>query len=234
LAKDAMARNPQRQAVEDYLQRHLTGIDPTGTNAKRYAAAFAKMNDAEFHKFVDEIRTGVRTLKLYTPNMVVRLRLENIVAVAKAIECKLFQRLKLWDPNARRFYLTPRRYPIFLLPVRRLKQYLQDKMSVPESDTTTDLFTGQVVRPDKGSSISTTEMQTYASKGLTNALVELTNVRGGNVTAYAAFKAQLEETGSAQLGTTAPTGKIRSAVMGQVFLQSMMLDNNLAGGPTPE
>lgn len=220
--------NSKRRQVEAYVLQHLQTMDPTGSNAERYRAAFAKMDDAAFDTFMTQIKEGKRTLVLYAPNMVVALQMPHLLAAARAVNCKLFERLRLWSNG--RWFITKHEYLVLLLPVRRLKQYLMDKISVPESDQTIDLFTGQVVKPDKGSSLSLVEMQTLDSKGLHKALIELTNVRGGNVPAYASFKAQLEETGTAALTTTDMSGAIRSVVVADVQLKAMHLDTNLASG----
>lgn len=225
-----MARDmkSKRKACEDYIVKVVEAIDPGGLNTERYKKHFAAMNDDEFHTFMEELKDHKkRKLTIYAPNMKNNLRMNNVVAAADLVGVKLFERIRLWDGVNKRYYLTPEKYLVLKGPWRRLKQHLKDKMSVPESDTTIDLLTGQVVKPDKGSSVSSTEAQTYASKGLTKSLTELINVRGGNIGAYAAFKASLEETGVASLGEIDATSRVRSAVVAGIYLKAMMLDNNL-------
>lgn len=217
-----------RKKTEDLILKHISMADPSGFNTKRYREKFDAMNDREFATWMGEIRDRKRQLTMYAPNMKVNLRIDDLLATAKALGIELTERLRLWDHIGQRYYLTPHKYLVLTLPVRRLKQYLMDKMSVPESDKTLDLFTGQVVRPDKGSSISMTEMQTMMSKGLQKTITELTNVRGGNVHAYADFKASLEENGSVNLSELDPNTKVRSTVVGSVYLTANMLENNMA------
>lgn len=222
-------QNPARKAAEEDLLKHLKMMEPAGTNAQRYAEMFAAMDDAQFEDFVQRLESDAEQVFIYVPNMVVHLKMEDIIATAHAVGVELFEHLRLYDAATKRYYTTPEKYFVVEMPVRRLKQYWKDKISVPDSDTKTDVRTGQVTKPDKGSSMSVVEMQTLDSKGLHYSLAEFITVRGGNVHAYASFKSHLMESGAAVLDEVDMTGKVRSALIGQVMMQAMMLDNNLAG-----
>lgn len=219
--------NPNRAAVEKYLLSVVDGMDHTGYNGKRYRERFAAMSDAQFDKFMQDMRDGIQQMVVYAPNMKINLRIDNLLATAKRIGLKLFERIRIWDPATKRFFLTPHPHLVALLPIRRMKQYQASKISVPDSDTNTDLLTGQVVRPDKGSSISLVEAQTLLSKNLNMTVTEFLRVRGGDIHAYADLKAQLEETGSASLKSIDPSTKVRSSVVLSAYLKAMHIDNNL-------
>jgi hypothetical protein len=176
---------------------------------------------------MEGMKEGRIKLILYVPNLKLNLKMKNIFEVSHDLNMELFERVRLWDSTTNRYYLTPQKYPILLLPVRRLKQYLMDKISVSESDTKIDSFTGQVVKPDKGSSISSVEMQTILSKGLKTSISELIRVRGGDLGAYAAFKSQLEEIGSVSLNEIPDDSRARSSVILSTYLKAMHIDNNL-------
>ena len=223
----ATTANPNRKRTEEYILSVVDGADHTGTNGTRYRARFEAMSDAEFHKFMTDIRDGIQQLECYAPNMKVNLRISNLIATAKMIGLELFERVRLWDTATKRYMLTPHKHLIALLPVRRMKQYQASKISVPDSDTTTDLLTGQVVRPDKGSSISLVEAQTLLSKNLNMTVTEFLRVRGGDINAYAEMKSQLEETGSASLNSIDPTTKVRSSAVLAAYLESIHIENNL-------
>lgn len=226
-ATEALSQKDRRAAVEARIYQTLNDMDPSGENADRFKAMFAKMSHAEFTTWMEELRDGKRQIVLYAPNMKKNLRVQNLLKAAKRLNVKLFEKIKIWDPVGKRYFTTPNEYLILPLPVRRLKQYLDDKISVPESDKKLDLFTGQVVKPDKGSSVSMTEMQTMVSKGLLNTVTELMTIRGGNPTAYAAFTSSLEETGSSSLGEIDPAHRVRSAEVASVYLTAMHIDNTL-------
>lgn len=218
---------PKRQAVETYVLKHLTAIDPSGYNADLYKEMFTAMDDAAFDKWMHSLKDKSNKLYIYTPNLKVMLNTGDLLAVAKSINLTLFERIKMWDNISKRYYTTPNKYLVLQLPVRRLKQYLMDKISVPENDRVTNPTTGQVVKPDKGSAISQTEAQTMDSKGLHRSISELLTVRGGNGTAYASFKSNLEETGQSTLTELDYSGGLRSAQVGKALLESMEIENNL-------
>lgn len=219
----------RRQRVESLILHSIARMDPSGHNSQIYTTQFAAMSDADFAHYMEQIRAGQRKLVLYAPNFVVTLKMRNLLDAAKDLGLVLFERIRLWDSATKRFYLTPQTYLILTLPVRRLKQYLMDKLSVPDGDKTVDLMTGQVIKPDKGSVISLPEAQTMDSKGLHQAMTELMNVRGGNPVAYAVFKSALEETGQASLEDVDWSGGVRSARVAEVLLNSMHLKNSLTG-----
>jgi hypothetical protein len=219
--------NPKRKQVQDFIITHINKLDPSGMNGKRYEEMFSKWSDTEFHSYMSGMREGVHKIVLYVPNLKINLKMKDIFEVSHDLGLELFEQLRLWDSTTKRYYLTPQKYPILLLPVRRLKQFLMDKISVPESDTKIDSFTGQVVKPDKGASISSVEMQTILSKGLKTSISELIRVRGGDLAAYASFKSQLEETGTASLNELPEDSRARSSVIMSTYLFSMHIDNNV-------
>lgn len=217
----------KRKAVETLIYEVINQLDPSGMNAKRYQDQFAKWTDTQFRSYMEGVRAGAIKFVLYVPNLKLNLKMADIFAAAHALDLELFERLRLWDSTTRRYYLTPQKYPVLMLPVRRLKQFLMDKISVPESDAKIDAFSGQVVKPDRGASISSVEMQTILSKGLKTSISELIRVRGGDIHAYASFRGQLEETGVASLNSIDSDSRARSSVILSTYLRSMHVDNNL-------
>jgi hypothetical protein len=217
----------KRKAVEKLILSTISTLDHTGGNTKRYKDLFDKWSDTEFHSFMSGIRDGNIKLILYVPNMKLNLKLANIFKAAHDLNLKLFERLHLWDSTTQRYYLTPQEYPVLMLPVRRLKQFLMSKISVPNSDTKIDAFSGQVVKPDKGSSISSVEMQTILSKGLKVSIAELIRVRGGDISAYSHFRGQLEETGYASLNSIDNDSRARSSVILGTYFRAAHIDNNI-------
>lgn len=217
----------KRKLIEAQILKTINTLDRTGLNDKRYKEFFAALDDAHFASWMELIKSGQDKIYLYAPNMIVNIDLDQAIKAADELGVKLFEKIKLWDPVTRRYYLTPYEYLVLQLPVRRLKQYLMSKISTPDSDKTINPLSGQVTKPDKGSSISMTEAQTLDSKGLHKSLIELIDVRGGNLDAYAQFKSQLEETGEVSMNDLDRSSRVISARTARVMLQSMHLDNNL-------
>lgn len=220
-----------RSEIEALILEVLDLLDPSKENSSRYATMFKSMNDADFDTWMNRLANKEEKLHVFFPNMMTPLKMPNIIAAADHINVPLFSRIKMYDESTQREYTTPEEYAVILGPVRRLQQHVQSKMSIPEGDTHIDQLTGQVTKPDKGSGMSVPEMLILMSKGLPASLVELTNVRGGNVISYSSLKSMLEENGSASLseigvGSTKP----RSAVTLGILLKGMGIDNNIVEG----
>lgn len=220
-------KDPQRKPTEALILKTISTLDHSGSNTKRYQELFSKYSDIQFRSFMEGIREGKIKLVLYVPNMKLNLKSVNIFKAATDLGLKLFERLRLWDSTTQRFYITPQEYPVLLLPVRRLKQFLVSKISVPNSDTKIDAFSGQVVKPDKGSSISSVEMQTILSKGLKVSIAELIRVRGGDIHNYANFKSQLEDTGTVSMNIIDDDSRARSSVILGTYFKAAHIDNNI-------
>jgi len=217
----------KRKTVEALIISIIDTLDPSKTNSALYQKLFARLSNDAFHTYMLGMKDGHIKLTLYVPNLIMNLKMKDIFQAAHELDLALFENIRLWDSTTQRYYLTPQKYPVLLLPVRRLKQYLMDKISVPEGDTTIDAFSGQVAKPDKGASISSVEMQTILSKGLKTSISELIRVRGGDINSYSQFRGQLEETGSASLNSIDSDSRARSSVILSTYLTAMGVSNNL-------
>lgn len=222
--------NDKRKKVEAYVLDIIQTMDTSGTNTKLYKDMFASMDDNAFDNYMKTIRDGKRKLELIVPNLMINLRIKNLLKAAKKVNIEIFERLKIWDPATEQYYITPKKYMVIRIPIRRVKQFLMDKISIPEGDTKTDLLTGQVIKPDKGSSVSLVETQTMLSKGLDKSVVEFLAIRGGNPHAYAEYKSRISETGQVNLSDISASSTNRSAVVASVYLKGMHIDNNLVEG----
>jgi len=220
----------KRQQVTNFILKHLKTMDPSGLNHDRYKAFFSDMSDAEFDKYMKQLKAGEVKLCLYAPNMKNPLKVEHMYKVAKELNVKLFQRITFKDEITGMTYTTPNEYLVVTLPVRRARQFLMHKMSVFESDKKLDAMTGQVTKPDKSSSISFIEAQLLASRGLYKTLVECLKVRSDDVNAFSSFKRQLEENGSGQLNSLDPNTVPRSAATLHTVLTCMYYGNNIVEG----
>lgn len=219
-----MAKN--RKAAEAYVLKLVKAMDPSGFNEDYYKKLFAKLSDKLFDDWIERLRKKETKLYLYCPNMKVFPKVDDLMKAAEITGTQYFERIKLWDKSTQRYFYTSEKHLVLKLPVRRLKQYLKNKISIPDSDRLINPLTGQVTGADKGSSVSMTEAQTLDSKGLHQCLKELTNVRGGNIDAYNSMRSELEETGHASFGDLT-SGGIRSAEVTNTFLKAMHIDNNL-------
>ena len=217
----------KKQLIIDYICSICDIIDPSKLNSKRYHRLLDNMNDKEFDRWMHYVKEGKWRLHIVAPNLIINLKNENLLKAADKAKCKLFHRIWMTDNATGRQYLTDNEYLVLTLPVRRQQQFLDEKMSVPDNDRQIDGMTGQVTGDSRSSSITNPEIQILASRKLDATLEELVNVRGGNMLAYGEFKRQAEETGEINMTMFDPNTRSRVAVVGQVLLNSMMIDTNI-------
>jgi hypothetical protein len=215
----------KRTKIEKYVLEKISQIDPSGTNTTRYKEFFSKLSDDEFHEYMLSIKHGTQQIYIYAPNMANALTLDNLVKLTDEFGVEIFERIWFKDYNTGVQYLTPEKYMILTLPIRRARQLLAKKRSLPESDKTIDYLSGQVTKPDKAAALSQIEAQFLISKNLHNTVRELVKYRGGDIHAYSELKQALMEEGNAVLSPT--TSIARSAVMLQVWFKAIHLDLNV-------
>lgn len=204
----------------------LEGKD--GPNLKRY---LDKIKTEEgLKKFYKDLKAGKEQLYIYLPNMKNKTRMADIFKSAKFIGLAIEEYIYFVDRTTGKRYRSNFKYPVTRLPVRRVKQFVEEKRSLPEGDNKIDLLSGQVIKPDKGSSISLIEAQAIAGKGLENSLRELLKFRGGDISAYAEYASQLLENGSVDIEGLGKDSVPRSSVIASVYLTAMGIDNNIVKG----
>ena len=220
--------NAARQQVEKYVLDVMKDLDKSGKEVKRYQEFFASLTDAAFDQWMKNLRDHKEVFTFYVSPLGKTVTISQLLATAKKIELPLFSRLRIWDTVTNSYYITSHKYLVLKLPVRRMSQFVDHKLSVPEGDSRIDLLTGQVIKPDKGGSLSQVEIQALYARGLENTITELIKYRGGDVIAFADYKRELEETGKTSIGRE--TGSVvRSAVILQVLLSGTHIESNVAG-----
>ena len=217
----------KRKLIEEKIISIMDILDPAGDNSARYRNIFANMGDQEFSQFMNDIKNKRVKLTLFAPNMSKFIQQEDCIKAADALNVKLFEKLEFKDKATGKYFLTPNEYMILKLPVRRTRQFLMHKLSIAENDKKIDMLTGQVTGDDKASSLSFVEAQLLYARGLDNTLIEFMKIRGGDIHAFATFKQQLEESGSAKIESLDPTTLPRSTVVMNAVLKAMYFDNNL-------
>lgn len=219
---------PKRKRIQDYILKVITMQDPSKHNTKLYEDFFAGLSDEDFANWMTLIETNPNAkLTLQVPAFEVVIKNADSLKTAEFLGVKVRERLRIWDPIGKRYCLTPESYFILRLHVRRLKQYLQDGMSVPDSDRRLNSLTDQVVKPDKGSAISFPQAQMIAEKGLINTLDEMMSMRGGDLEAYTRMKTEIEEEGESTSDVTEGTAGVKSVQTFRTYIDGMHLDINL-------
>lgn len=218
---------PKRKKVEELILSTMKTMEPGGTNHDRYKKMFESMSDADFDKYMKDIKAKKKKLPFYAPNMKVILKQADLIKAADAIKAEIFTKLIFRDPVTGLPYRTPNEVMVLKLPVRRTRQYLKHGISVPEGDSKVDMLTGQVIKPDQASRFSFIEMQLLYGRGMTNVITEFMKVRGGDIPAYAQLKQSLEETGEFSLASLDPNTIPRSTMTTDLLFKCMCIDSNL-------
>lgn len=216
------------QVLANRVLKTVKLIEPGGMNYNYYKKRFDKMTDADFEHWMDILEKDKENIHVYAPNLKVTLRYEDIAKAADFLGITFFHHLVVTDEDTGVEYLTNEKYMVVELPVRRLQQTLDEKISIPKGDTRVDMFTGQVMQEDRACAFTTPEIQATYSNGYEALLEELTVVRGGNLDAYATFRNQLEELGEANVSDCIGMHNIaRSIVILDVYLTAMGYSTNL-------
>jgi hypothetical protein len=213
-----------------YIKKHLKRIDPNSVNTKRYEDWLGNMSDVEFDKFMKNMKDKKFQFHLIVPNLEPKFNMDDLQAAADSVGAELFHRVWLTDNLSGVRFLTRYKYPIMQLPVRRMQQFLDKKLSVPDNDRTLDGLTGQVTGDDASASITAPEIQALHARDLRVTLDELVTVRGGDIANYGEARRQMEEQGSFSMKTLDARSVSRTAKIAEVLLTAMHISSNLTEG----
>lgn len=219
---------PKRQKIQARILSVVKIIDPSGKNVKIFQDKFNQMSDKDFDEYMQRIRDHEEVLPIYCANMVDHIKVADAVKAAKAVNLEIFERIKMFDVATNSYYYTPNKFMVVQLPVRRLAQFVDHKLTVPEGDSKIDMLTGQVIKPDHGCALSEPETRTLYALGLNKTLRELSKFRGGDVVAFAEYKREIEETGKTTIDRDTGT-KVRSSVTLDVLYSGMLIESNASG-----
>lgn len=217
-----MPRN--RKAAEAIILKYVEKIAPNSANRKIYQELFESMTDAAFDEFMTDLESGKRFISIAAPHNYKGITIENNLSIASELGHDFFQKLWIGPKDDKPAYLTPVKYMLVDLPIRRQSQHLLKKRSIPEHNRTIDQLTGQPTNISKGAKVSYPELQVLAAMNMDNSLVELIKHRGGDKGGYNAMNAMVLRYGSANLKTLEQfsTG-VQSTKALKTFLTAMHL-----------
>ena len=189
-----MANN--RLEAQNFIIEYVEKVAPSTGNADIYRNIFKVMKDDEFATFMGKLKDGTIQLAIIVPNFSkTKLSVDRNLEVAKELGHEFFQRIWIEGKDDTPTYLTPNKYLIVDLPIRRASQLLTKKISVPKHNRVIDSLTGQPTGESKGAKISYPELQVCAAMGLENSMVELMKYRGGDARGHAALNGMLSKYG---------------------------------------
>jgi hypothetical protein len=209
----------------DLLDR-FTDSDNVGYWKKRLTS----LSDSQFHAFMKSVRDKESCIYIMLPNMEKHPSMNDILKVAKKLGVKVFERIMIYDDITDTEFLTPHSHLVARIPIRRMQQYADHKMAVPEHDNKTDMLTGQVVHESRSAGITNPEIQSLVAKDLNDTNQEIVTYRGGNIEAWqGGFRKQAEETGAIRLEDIPKDSKNRTVMVAQILMEGLHLENNIAG-----
>lgn len=194
----------KRQQAQNFIITYVEKIAPGTENGNIYRKIFGAMTDKDFDTFMKDLESGAKRLAIISPNFSKsRLSTKRNLAIAEELGHQFFQHLWIEGKGDVPSYLTPNKYLVMDLTVRRASQLLTKKISVPKHNRVVDALTGQVTGDSKGAKISYPELQVCAAMGLENTMVELMKYRGGDVRGRAALTGILSKYGVVNQATLA-------------------------------
>lgn len=217
-----------RKAATDVLLKGLALLDPSGTNARLTKEFLDGLSNQQFHNLVEAYRAKVDFPAIVAPNLnkSVKISVENNLKVAPKFGVEFFQQVWIRDPMSKVKYLSPQKYLIIDLPVRRQIQTREAKMSVPKNRRTVDDLTNQVTGASASASISQPETLVKIAKGQVRAAEEMLKVRGGDLQALNYADQQTFATGGFSLDVIAELdSRAKAADTLSTYLLTMHYDN---------
>lgn len=222
-----MAKN--RAAAEKFILSYIGKLTPGTKNAEIYKNKFSNMNDKQFDDFMTQLKNGDIKLSVILPNYSDEsISIKNNLKIAEELGHDFFQRLWIEGKDDSPTYLTPIKYIILDLPLRRASQMLTKKISVPDHNKVVDAMSGQPTGDSKGARLSYPEAQICSAMGLEDSVVELMKFRGGDVKGHMALNSMLSKYGAAnQKVLTQFASGVESTKTLKTFLTCCHLKNNL-------
>ena len=218
-----------RAAAEGFILKYLGAIAPKSNNVEIYKNIFAAMTDKDFDQFIQDLEAKRKFITIVAPNfMESGITVENNLKVAEKLGHDFFQKLWIEGDHDKPTYLTPIKYLVMDLPLRRASQTLTKKISVPKHNRVIDSLTGQPTGESKGAKISYPEVQLAAAMGLENCMVELMKYRGGDIRGGAALAGMISKYGRANMKALAPFASgVESTKSLKTLLAAAHLKSNL-------
>jgi hypothetical protein len=218
-----------RKEVESFILKYIDKIAPGGENKKLYEELFSNMDDDQFDKFMTDLDNGNRKLSVICPNFSKnKLSVERNLSIAKELSHEFFQRIWIPATDTIPSYLTPIKYLVVDLPLRRQAQLLNKKISVPENNNTVDNTTGQPTGNSKGATCTFFEVQVLSALNMEKSLLELMKYRGGDAKGFNAMNTIISRNGAVSQKAIEPySGIVKSTHTFSVMLNGMHLKNTL-------
>lgn len=174
--------NEKRKKVEEHILKYIKAIATGNENYLRYKALFESMDDTQFHDFMIKLKENKITLSIIVPTgSNIKVDVENNFKLARQLGYEFIQQLNFTANGSIPEFISPEKYLVFKLPVKRAAQLLSKGISIPEDNNSIDMYSGQVTNKSKSSKLTMPELYILLGLGLKDSIVELMKTRGGDL-----------------------------------------------------
>lgn len=220
---------PDREQATQTAVEMLSKFAGYNSSVEQVEQMLNGLSDEQFDRYMQQLRDGEQIIPYIAPNLQdINLSSETNLSIAEELGHEFFEQIWLTDSSTGETYLTPKKYLVIDLPVKRLQQHLQEKISIPEHNRSVDDRTGQVVGESKGATISFPELQVLYAQGLDETIRELFTIRGGNEQDFREYERQIMQTGQVSLDAVDdPDSRVRSTEVLSALLKAAHIENNL-------
>jgi len=223
--------NPKRKKAQDKLVKYIDLIAPGGYNKQLYVDLFAGLSDKEFTEFMAGLKDKTITLCVVVPHDgSVNVTMENNFKIAKDLGVEFFQRLSIKDPATGERYMTPNKYLVYRLPIRKTVQLLTKGIGIPKNNRRVNMVTGQVTGPSKAAMLTLPETQLLLGMGMDKSVLEMMKYRGGDLGAKNALANLLYKNGRVDAATLEQysTGVVSNQTLKNYFLGAHIRSEGLS------
>lgn len=219
----------KRKNFIDKVVSFVNDIDTTGKNGTIARSLLEGMNDTDFWDYVKKINSGEETLSMYLPNHGTVLQHKDLIKVSEKYKIPFWHHVIHYDKETQLSYRSIEKHLVLKVPVRRMIQVLDNKISIPENNKFVDNLTGQPAGPSAAAKISFQELMAMYNQGLTQySITELIKYRGGDTKGFNAMNRALIENGQVSLdGIMLESGEVKAKATAGAYLTAQHYDNNL-------
>lgn len=219
----------KRKEIQDYIISFIKDMTKDENNVKLYIDLFSKMNDKEFDNFMRKLRDKEITLSVIVPNTLKHnITVENNFRLAKRLGFEFFQNITVTGNPDMPDYITPNKYVVLKLPLKRAAQLLAKKASIPDDNKSIDTLSGQVTGSSKASKITLPEQQILIGNNCKDSIIELVKSRGGDLGEAYAMDTLLYRDGMVRQETLRQySSKVVSTKTFKAFLLGMHIKSTL-------
>lgn len=174
---------PQRKKAEELVYNVMDKLDSKGYNSNYYRELFSSMDDKQFLDFCKK----QLPFRFHTKPFVVEPKMYDIEEALKVLNVPLLEKVALpylyidkegnpvWSKEAMVIYIH----------LKKMKQFITKKNSVPTNIDNRDMKTGMLVSFDKGGMTTDREMESLAVMGLDDTMDEFSTWRADYLDAKA-------------------------------------------------